>query len=120
MSNFYFEHLIQAAQKGNLQYFIDYIDSFQEAWLIKKCNKAGDNIIHLIARFGRLNILKFISQELLNRHLEWTLNTKIVFESINNDRKTPLHEASQANQIECLQFLLSLSLNVDSMKKGDW
>lgn len=117
-----FEAVCRAAQKGNVDYFRGISQHFREEWLVRKCNqRSGDNILHIAARFGRLSILEFIAKELFASHgMKWSVKKLEIFDSINADRKTPLHEAAQSDHLDCVQFLLQQKVNVDSMKRADW
>ena len=72
-------------------------------------DRSGDTLLHIIARFGHLKILK----HLLDHY-------KVDLEVANLDAKRPLHEAAQTGHSAIVAFLLEKGANVDSLKRADW
>lgn len=75
--------------------------------------KSGDGVLHVLARGGHIDCLKYLKYE-------WEGRENVGLEQRNLDGKTALHEASQACQTEAVLFLLSCGAKVDQLKRADW
>lgn len=102
--------IFKAAQSGNLVLFKENIhdQSFKELVFTSCHQKSGDTALHYAVRHGHLELVKFL------------INAGFNLETGNFDGKRPLHEAAQFGQRACLEYLLTLSGNVDVLKRADW
>lgn len=75
----------------------------------QKNKRNGDTLLHIACRFGRNDLLETLIDI-------YNANPEIA----NNDGKRPLHEASQNNNLDCVEYLLSRGVCVDSLKRADW
>ncbi|XP_076325014.1 uncharacterized protein LOC143232883 isoform X3 [Tachypleus tridentatus] len=115
-SQFFFR-LLHLAQEDNPQKFHQFIlenkDYDPVPWANIYHEKSGDTVLHVAARNGALGILKYLNDEEKQKGY-------VNFEQANLDGKRPLHEAAQAGQTDCVRYLLSLNVDVDSLKRADW
>lgn len=72
--------------------------------------KAGDTILHVSARLGHLDIVRYI----LENYKPCAVDCK------SSDHKTALHEAAQFAQWRCAQTLLEYGAEVNALKQADW
>ena len=78
------------------------------------CNKRSGDTVHIIAaRQGHLATLKYLYEQS-------GADNAALFECANLDGKRPLHEAIQGEHFECVEYLVSVGVLIDSLKKGDW
>lgn len=77
--------------------------------LVMCTNKNGDTPLLTAARYGQLRVLETLHEEY-----------GVPLEHTNVDGKTALHEAAQGGHLECVNFLIRVGANVDSLKKADW
>ncbi|GFU38749.1 ankyrin repeat domain-containing protein 16 [Nephila pilipes] len=102
----------KAAQVNDYLAFLNLISehsSFVQRWK-ELTTKNGDTIVHLAARSGCVEIIKFYSDH----------GSKIILNSRNHDDKTPLHVAAHSSQLECVKYLLSCDVSVNALKRSDW
>jgi len=104
-------NIIKCVQNGDIPGLRRIILSKNEdVDFINVCNtQSGDTVAVLAARYGQLDMLKFVYMQ-----------TPGAVELANLDGKRPLHEAAQHGQLACVRFLLSCSVDVDSLKRADW
>ena len=103
-----FHNLAHAVQYNDLAWFEKEVNLLS----CMRChnNKTGDTILHLLCRFGRVDVLKLIFSNIRDIDLDLS----------NFEGKKPLHEAAQFGQYECVNFLLKHDVVVDSLKRADW
>ncbi|KAL7979862.1 hypothetical protein Chor_008200 [Crotalus horridus] len=75
----------------------------------KHWEKSGDTLLHVAARHGKLDILRYLI-EILGMNVEL----------VNQDYKRPLHEAASMGHRDCVLYLLERRAIVDCLKKADW
>ncbi|XP_021376456.1 ankyrin repeat domain-containing protein 16-like [Mizuhopecten yessoensis] len=105
------QDLFKAAFQGNLTFFKELQScdvGSHDTWLTVTYPKSGDNLLHCAARLGHVHLLKFLHEAGANLELP------------NFDGKRPLHEAAQAGHLDCVKYLLSQDVSVDSLKRADW
>ncbi|KAL4658440.1 ankyrin repeat domain-containing protein 16 [Arapaima gigas] len=75
----------------------------------KHGGKLGDTLLHIAARHGHCDALRFLVEEV-----------GMDLELCNRDYKRALHEAASASHLSCVHFLLTKGARVDCLKKADW
>ena len=102
--------LSKAIQTGNLDYFLNSLKSKHSKTSLMNYShsKSGDTLIHILCRIGQTQILSILSDQGFALEVE------------NFDGKTPLHDAAQAGQYDCVRFLLETGVKVDALKRADW
>ncbi|XP_077487986.1 ankyrin repeat domain-containing protein 16-like [Amblyomma americanum] len=73
--------------------------------------KSGDTLAHVASRYGSLNVLRFLCEE---------VKGLAILESQNFDGKRPLHEAAQSSRLHVVQFLIDQGCHIDPLKRADW
>ncbi len=71
--------------------------------------KSGDTIGHMAAKHGHVQLLKV----LYDKH-------DFNFSQKNLEGKVPLHDAAQAGFPNCVEYLLSVGSDINSLKRADW
>uniref|UniRef100_UPI00358F20B8 ankyrin repeat domain-containing protein 16-like isoform X1 n=1 Tax=Myxine glutinosa TaxID=7769 RepID=UPI00358F20B8 len=71
--------------------------------------RSGDTLVHVAARKGDLDLLRYLLEEL-----------SLDLEVPNREYKRPLHEAASMGHRQCVRYLLERGAQVDSLKSGDW
>nr|CAB3221754.1 ankyrin repeat domain-containing protein 16-like [Phallusia mammillata] len=71
--------------------------------------KSGDNCTHLMARHGKLAMLKLAHQKF-----------GLSLEQVNLSKKAPMHETASNGHADIVQYLLSQGAAVDPLKHADW
>ncbi|OQR68288.1 ankyrin repeat domain-containing protein 16-like [Tropilaelaps mercedesae] len=72
---------------------------------------SSDTVLHVAARNGNLNFIRFVLEYFNLNHL---------LTAANQDGKCPLHEAAQNLQCEVAQYLIDHGTSVDALKRADW
>ncbi|CAD5118479.1 unnamed protein product [Dimorphilus gyrociliatus] len=75
----------------------------------QKHKRNGDTLLHITCRLGRKDLVQILIES-------FHANPEIA----NNDGKRPLHEASQNDHLDCVEYLLERKVCVDSLKRADW
>nr|XP_055046909.1 ankyrin repeat domain-containing protein 16 [Misgurnus anguillicaudatus] len=105
------KHLIKAVQHGDLctvkQQLSEHAN--KQSIIYTHFGKSGDTFLHYAARYGHLDILRYLVEE-LNMNIE----------VYNNDYKRALHEASSMSHYESVRYLIARGAKIDSLKKADW
>ncbi|XP_018362324.1 PREDICTED: ankyrin repeat domain-containing protein 16-like [Trachymyrmex cornetzi] len=73
---------------------------------------SGDTPLHVAAREGNVNIVRYLCEEFNMQAFKVDVT--------NKDMKRPLHEAAQFAQEDILKYLLGKGASVDALKRGDW
>jgi ankyrin repeat protein len=71
--------------------------------------KSGDGLLHILARCGHTDCLKFLLTQ-----------TEVFVDQRNLEDKTALHEAAQYGQDTTIEILLQRGAQVNSLKRADW
>ncbi|XP_072327017.1 ankyrin repeat domain-containing protein 16 [Scyliorhinus torazame] len=106
------KHLIRLIHEGRLSHLKEEVckdEGVRAAVLKGRFGRSGDTVLHYAARHGRLEILKYLVDE---------LGTNI--ELVNSDYKRALHEAASMGHRECTRYLIAKGARVDCLKKADW
>ena len=108
-------NLIRCVQNGDITALKRIINaSNEEVDALSVCStKSGDTVAILAARYGQLDILRYVYTQLVGAGVP-------LFERANADGKRALHEAAQHGHLGCVRFLLSCGVDVDSLKRADW
>lgn len=78
--------------------------------LLSSCHKkSGDNCTHLMARHGKLPMLKIANEQF-----------GLSLEPVNVAKKTPLHEAASNGHADVVLYLISKGVAIDPLKHADW
>ncbi|KAK4882034.1 hypothetical protein RN001_005353 [Aquatica leii] len=99
--------ILHATQINDIEFLKRTIKKSNLEWCQVQYEKTGDTVLHIAARLGYLDLLKFF------------LETSSV-DVKNKDDKTPLHEAAQFSQSEVIALLLEHGATVDALKRADW
>ncbi|XP_076659152.1 ankyrin repeat domain-containing protein 16 isoform X1 [Halictus rubicundus] len=81
-------------------------------WTVFRHTTSGDTALHVAAREGHLNIVRYLCESFTKP--EYRIDV------VNKDMKRPLHEAAQFSHSEILKYLLEKGAAVDSLKRADW
>ena len=107
------QELWKVAQHKESSDFKNYVSSFEvrqsKSLLNLTHTKSGDSITHVLARHGKLDMLKWV-------HEEW----HVQLESVNLEGKLPLHEAAAAGHVQIVEYLLSQGVQIDPLKRSGW
>ncbi|TRY54641.1 hypothetical protein DNTS_001621 [Danionella cerebrum] len=104
------KHLFKAIQHGELCTVVQQLKEVGNERVIHiHFGKSGDTVLHYAARYGYLDIIRFLIEEM-----------GMDVEVYNNDYKRALHEASSMGHHDCVRYLLAKGAQVDSLKKADW
>ncbi|XP_077868333.1 ankyrin repeat domain-containing protein 16-like [Saccoglossus kowalevskii] len=104
------EQLLKSAQQGDLHTLKQVLGNGNDVADLLTCfhDKSGDTVAHLAARHGHVEVLRFLGEH------------GACFETGNLDGKRAIHEAALYGQTDCLKYLLSQNVTVDSLKRADW
>ncbi|XP_046746506.1 ankyrin repeat domain-containing protein 16-like [Diprion similis] len=104
---------LQASQKGNITKLIELasINDVQD-WTVYRHDASGDTALHLAAREGHLEVVKYLCET----WQEPPFRTEVA----NKDMKRPLHDAAQSAKLDVLEYLLGQGAAVDPLKRADW
>ena len=105
-------NILKCVQNGDISALKRIIDTCNEELDAPSvCStKSGDTVAIFAARYGRLDILRYV----------YTSAGVSLLERANVDGKRALHEAAQHGHLSCVKFLLSCGVDVDSLKRADW
>ena len=81
-------------------------------WTIFRHSASGDTALHVAAREGHLNIVRYLCEAFEKPNFR--------IDVANKDMKRPLHEAAQFSNGEVLKYLINKGATVDSLKRADW
>ncbi|NXE15490.1 ANR16 protein, partial [Lophotis ruficrista] len=104
--------LLRLVQEGRLDLLRDELrqdDALGPAARSQRYGRLGDTLLHHAARYGHLDVLAFLVEEL-----------EMDIEVSNSDYKRPLHEAASMGNGECVSYLLERGASIDCLKKADW
>ncbi len=113
-----FRTLADAVYKEDLEQFVvlfDRLDAEGKKLEDLKYEKLGDNLLHVLCRLGRLQMLQHLDRKLNGERLCLLIP--------NKEGKVPLHEAAQFCQADVVDWLLSkqsVRAEVDALKRADW
>jgi len=77
-----------------------------DSWCRLRHSKSGDTVPILAAAHGCVSVLALCSDSDI--------------QISNKDGKRPLHAAAQSSHVNCVRYLLSRQVTVDSLKRADW
>ena len=111
-------NIVNCVQNGDITALKRIINSTHEGLdALNVCSaKSRDTVAILAARYGRLDILRYVYT-----HVAAGGGAGVsLLERANADGKRALHEAAQHGHLSCVKFLLSCGVDVDSLKRADW
>ncbi|XP_034936142.1 ankyrin repeat domain-containing protein 16-like [Chelonus insularis] len=82
-------------------------------WTFIRHEITGDTALHIAAREGYLEIVKFLCEN-------WKNHSFKVVNVVNKDTKRPLHEAAQFAKSDIVEYLIDNGAEVDAIKRADW
>lgn len=95
------KEFLQACQAGNLDKILELTKNHAiKDWTIFKHESMGDTPLHVAARNGNLNLVKFLLTS------EFYDCKKCIVDVRNKDSKTPVHEAAQFSMFPALEYLI--------------
>ncbi|KAF5284150.1 hypothetical protein FQR65_LT00150 [Abscondita terminalis] len=96
--------ILHATQTNDL----DTIQKYRSvSWGKVRYDKTGDTVLHVAARLGYADLLKYFLE---------TASPDVK----NKDDKTPLHEAAQFSRSDIVNILLEHGAEVNALKRSDW
>ena len=103
--------LFRCTKDGNLGGCKDVMSKIDrnDNWQTHCYDKSGDSVGILAARWGQIEILKYLHE-----------TCELSLELSNFDGKRPLHEAAQFGHVDCLRYLLTRGVDVNCLKRADW
>nr|XP_031832537.1 ankyrin repeat domain-containing protein 16-like [Nomia melanderi] len=104
---------LHACQSGDLPRVETLVSKYNiQDWTIFRHSTSGDTALHVAAREGHLNIVRYLC--------EFFDKPDYKIDVANKDMKRPLHEAAQFSHSEILKYLLEKGADADSLKRADW
>ena len=91
------------------QSFLENVEGRSSTDLLVAPNRHGDSSLHVAARYGHVTILRRLHEE-----------HGVPLNLVNSDGKLALHEAAQNKKKDCIEYLVSAGIPVDSLKRSDW
>ncbi|XP_051977018.1 ankyrin repeat domain-containing protein 16-like isoform X1 [Xyrauchen texanus] len=103
--------LIKAIQQGELCSVRRQLNEQvnKQSVIYSHFGKSGDTVLHYAARYGHMNIVRYLVEEL-----------DMDIEVFNSDYKRAMHEAASMGHYECLRYLIARGAKIDCLKKADW
>ncbi|KAK0161862.1 hypothetical protein PV327_008267 [Microctonus hyperodae] len=107
------KEFLRIVQRGNLAELENLSSKYHiENWTIFRHDVSGDTALHISAREGYLDIVKYLCTNWEKPLLKVNV--------VNKDMKSPLHEAAQFSRYYIVDFLIQQGAIVDSLKRADW
>ncbi|XP_046483004.1 ankyrin repeat domain-containing protein 16 [Neodiprion pinetum] len=104
---------LKASQKGNITKLKELASTNDiKDWTVYRHEASGDTALHLAAREGRLDVVKYLCET----WKEPPFRTEVA----NKDMKRPVHDAAQSAKLDVLEYLLGQGAAVDPLKRADW
>ena len=102
--------LLKLAANGKMVEFCDFCTKYycERSWMNVYHRKSGDTLLLVAARNGQLDFIK---------HLQ---SMGVDMNQTNLDGKNALHEAAHSSSEKCVRYLLTLGIEIDSLKRADW
>lgn len=105
------KEFLRAAQKGDLTKCLELKNNIND-WSIIRHGPSGDSPLHIAAREGHLEIVRFLCEN-------WK-EQKCTTQVVNLEMKTPLHEAAQFSRTTVVDYFIEKGANVNALKRADW
>ncbi|EZA47517.1 hypothetical protein DMN91_002932 [Ooceraea biroi] len=106
-------NFLRACENGDIQRVETLVERHKiRDWSDFRHSASGDTPLHMAARTGKLNVVKYLC--------ECFDMPGFVINVTNKDMKRPLHEAAQFAQDDVLKYLLEKGALVDALKRADW
>lgn len=94
------KEFLHATQRGDLDKLINLSEQWKiDDWTIFRHESSGDTALHISAREGYLNIVKYLCDNFSKPEFK--------IDVANKDMKRPLHEAAQFVKTDVLEFLVT-------------
>ncbi|KAK0097324.1 hypothetical protein PV326_002514 [Microctonus aethiopoides] len=107
------KEFLRITQRGDLIELENLSSKYRiENWTIFRHDVSGDTALHISAREGYLDIVKYLCTNWQNPLLKVNV--------VNKDMKSPLHEAAQFSRYYIVDYLIQQGATVDSLKRADW
>ncbi|XP_008551748.1 ankyrin repeat domain-containing protein 16 [Microplitis demolitor] len=107
------KEFLHATQRGDLDKLINLSEQWKiDDWTIFRHESSGDTALHISAREGYLNIVKYLCDNFSKPEFK--------IDVANKDMKRPLHEAAQFVKTDVLEFLVTQGATIDALKRADW
>ncbi|KAL3270517.1 hypothetical protein HHI36_021056 [Cryptolaemus montrouzieri] len=79
-------------------------------WSNLSLPKTRESCLHLAAQYGHTDVIRYLLTEF----------HPTVVDIRNIDNKTPLHDAAQFGQLECVKLLVQNGADINAIKRSDW
>lgn len=96
------KEFLRAAQKGDLTKCLELKNNIND-WSIIRHGPSGDSPLHIAAREGHLEIVRFLCEN-------WK-EQKCTTQVVNLEMKTPLHEAAQFSRTTVVDYFIEKGFN---------
>ncbi|XP_076244937.1 ankyrin repeat domain-containing protein 16 [Calliopsis andreniformis] len=104
---------LHASQSGDLSKLKTLVSKYDvHDWTVFRHSTSGDTALHLAAREGHLNIVRYLCEAFEKPDFR--------VDVANKDMKKPLHEAAQFARSDIVIYLIEKGAIVDSLKRADW
>nr|XP_003706405.1 PREDICTED: ankyrin repeat domain-containing protein 16-like isoform X2 [Megachile rotundata] len=104
---------LNACQNGDLSKVEALVSKHQvQDWTLFRHSTSGDTALHVAAREGHLNIVRYLCEAFDKPNFR--------IDVANKDMKRPLHEAAQFARSDVLKYLIEKGATVDCLKRADW
>ncbi|XP_012253051.2 ankyrin repeat domain-containing protein 16-like [Athalia rosae] len=107
------KNFLKLSQKGDLRGLQELGSKNEIAdWTVYRHEVSGDTPLHLAAREGRIEVVKYLCES-------WN-EPSFRIEVVNKDLKRPIHEAAQFARSNVVRYLIDRGASVDPLKRADW
>ncbi|XP_076751287.1 ankyrin repeat domain-containing protein 16 [Xylocopa sonorina] len=104
---------LHACQNGELSRVETLVSKHDvQDWTLFRYFTSGDTALHVAARGGHLNIVRYLCEAFEKPDFR--------VDVANKDMKRPLHEAAQFAHSDVVKYLIKKGATVDSLKRADW
>ncbi|XP_017890724.1 ankyrin repeat domain-containing protein 16-like [Ceratina calcarata] len=108
-----FHDFLHACQNGDLSRVEILVSKNNiQDWTPFRYSVSGDTALHVAAREGHLNIIRYLCEAFDKPDFR--------IDVVNKDMKRPLHEAAQFARSDVLIYLIKKGATVDCLKRADW
>ncbi|KOC66925.1 Ankyrin repeat domain-containing protein 16 [Habropoda laboriosa] len=104
---------LHACQSGDLSRVETLVSKHNvQDWTLFRHSTSGDTALHVAAREGHLNIVRYLCEAFEKPDFR--------VDVANKDMKRPLHEAAQFARSDVVKYLIKNGATVDCLKRADW